>query len=110
MSTTPSIDVRHLRKVYGEIVAVDDLTFTVARGAVLGLLAGGDTTSESVLRGVEYLVKHQREDGGWDERLATGTGFPRVFYLTYHLYRQSFPTLALAEFMKLKNGSKEGLG
>ncbi|MBL0160316.1 MAG: squalene--hopene cyclase [Bryobacterales bacterium] len=78
--------------------------------AVLGLLAGGDTTSESVLRGVEYLVKHQREDGGWDERLATGTGFPRVFYLTYHLYRQSFPTLALAEFMKLKNGSKEGLG
>jgi len=55
-------------------------------------------------------VKHQREDGGWDERLATGTGFPRVFYLTYHLYRQSFPTLALAEFMKLKNGSKEGLG
>lgn len=24
----PSINVRHLRKVYGEIVAVDDLTFT----------------------------------------------------------------------------------
>ncbi len=78
--------------------------------AVLGLLAGGDTTSESVLRGVEYLVKHQREDGGWDEHLATGTGFPRVFYLTYHLYRQSFPTLALAEFMKLKSGRKEGNG
>ena len=29
--TAPSIDVRHLRKVYGEIVAVDDLTFAVPR-------------------------------------------------------------------------------
>lgn len=76
--------------------------------AVLGLLAGGDTTSESVLRGVDYLVKNQRADGGWDEDLATGTGFPRVFYLTYHLYRHSFPALALAEFMKQKGGRSVG--
>ena len=34
MANFPSIEVRHLRKVYGEIVAVDDLTFTVPRGAV----------------------------------------------------------------------------
>ena len=34
MPNSPSINVRHLRKVYGEIVAVDDLTFTVPRGAV----------------------------------------------------------------------------
>jgi len=73
--------------------------------AVLGLLAGGDTTSESVHRGVEWLISRQREDGGWDEALATGTGFPRVFYLTYHLYRHSFPTLALGEFIRLKSSS-----
>jgi squalene-hopene/tetraprenyl-beta-curcumene cyclase len=70
--------------------------------AVLGLLAGGDTTSESVAGGADYLVRTQREDGGWDEALATGTGFPRVFYLNYHLYRDSFPVLALAEFRKAK--------
>ena len=70
--------------------------------AVLGLLAGGDTTSESVLKGIEYLIETQREDGGWSEELATGTGFPRVFYLSYHLYRDSFPVFALAEFQKLK--------
>ena len=55
MSDTPSIDVRHLRKVYGEIVAVDDLTFTVPRGAVLGLLGGngaGKTTTISMLLGL----------------------------------------------------------
>jgi squalene-hopene/tetraprenyl-beta-curcumene cyclase len=70
--------------------------------AVLGLLAGGDTTSESVRRGVEYLVDTQRQDGGWNEELATGTGFPRVFYLQYHLYRDSFPLLAISEFQKVK--------
>jgi squalene-hopene/tetraprenyl-beta-curcumene cyclase len=70
--------------------------------AVLGLLAGGDTTSESVSNGIGYLVESQREDGGWDEALATGTGFPRVFYLNYHLYRDSFPLLALTEFQRVK--------
>jgi squalene-hopene/tetraprenyl-beta-curcumene cyclase len=70
--------------------------------AVLGLLAGGDTTSESLRMGVEYLLKTQREDGGWDETLATGTGFPRVFYLQYHLYRDTFPVLALAEYRKVR--------
>ncbi len=68
--------------------------------ALLGLLAAGDTDSLSVRRGVEYLVQTQRAEGGWHEELATGTGFPKVFYLTYHLYRHSFPLLALAEFLR----------
>jgi ABC-2 type transport system ATP-binding protein len=55
VAQTPSIEVRHLRKVYGEVVAVDDLTFTVPRGAVLGLLGGngaGKTTTISMLLGL----------------------------------------------------------
>src|SRR5258708_4500150 len=55
MADTPSIDVRHLRKVYGEIVAVDDLTCTVPRGTVLGLLGGngaGKTTTIAMLLGL----------------------------------------------------------
>ncbi len=68
--------------------------------AILGLLASGDTYSSSVQKGVEYLVETQRSDGAWDEKLATGTGFPKVFYLTYHLYRNSFPLLALGAFLK----------
>lgn len=70
--------------------------------AVLGLMAGGDTTSLSLRHGVEYLIETQRQDGTWAEDRATGTGFPRVFYLAYHLYRDSFPLLALAEFLKLE--------
>ncbi len=67
--------------------------------ALLGLLAAGDANSHSVRKGVEYLIETQREDGSWHEDLATGTGFPKVYYLIYTLYRQSFPVLALAEFL-----------
>ena len=73
--------------------------------AVLGLLAGGDTTSRSLHHGIEHLLDTQRPDGSWNEALSTGTGFPKVFYLTYHLYRLYFPLLALAEFAQLKNSS-----
>jgi squalene-hopene/tetraprenyl-beta-curcumene cyclase len=70
--------------------------------AVLGLIAGGDTTSSSVHKGAEHLIETQRSDGGWDEDLSTGTGFPGVFYLQYHLYRHSFPVLALAGYRKAR--------
>jgi squalene-hopene/tetraprenyl-beta-curcumene cyclase len=70
--------------------------------AILGLLAGGDTTSLSLIKGVEFLLETQRSDGTWDEELATGTGFPKVFYLSYHGYRNSFPLLALSEFARTK--------
>jgi squalene-hopene/tetraprenyl-beta-curcumene cyclase len=70
--------------------------------AILGLIAGGDDSSLSVTRGIEHLIETQRADGTWQEHLATGTGFPKVFYLTYHLYRNSFPLLALSSFLKRK--------
>ena len=64
--------------------------------ALLGLAAAGDRDSGIVQRGVKWLLDRQRPDGRWDEDLMTGTGFPNVFYLTYHLYRDYFPLLALA--------------
>ncbi len=76
--------------------------------AVLGLLASGDVRSESVRRGVGYLIDNQRDDGAWEEDLATGTGFPRVFYLTYHLYRHYFPLLALGTYWKSQQQGRGG--
>ena len=64
--------------------------------AVLGLCAAGDVTSAAAGRGVTYLLETQQPNGRWKEDQATGTGFPNVFYLTYHLYRDYFPLLALA--------------
>jgi squalene-hopene/tetraprenyl-beta-curcumene cyclase len=75
--------------------------------AVMGLIAAGDVRSESVRKGIDYLVETQRADGRWDEELTTGTGFPRVFYLTYHLYRDSFPLMALASYQRASEGAAE---
>ncbi|MEE8137510.1 MAG: squalene--hopene cyclase, partial [Thermoanaerobaculia bacterium] len=66
--------------------------------ALMGLFAAGDFTSQSVERGLAYLMAAQQEDGGWQEELWTGTGFPRVFYLRYHYYCLYFPLLALATY------------
>ena len=73
--------------------------------AVLGLIAGGDAASSSVEHGIEYLLRTQLPDGSWREDLATGTGFPKVFYLNYHLYKDYFPLLALSSFVKARANS-----
>jgi squalene-hopene/tetraprenyl-beta-curcumene cyclase len=44
------------------------------------------------------LLATQQPDGSWSEPAFTGTGFPRVFYLRYHLYRLYFPLMALARY------------
>ena len=69
--------------------------------AVLGLLAASDTRSDSVARGIAYLLRTQKKNGEWDEPQFTGTGFPRVFYLKYHMYRQYFPLMALTTYAKV---------
>ncbi len=76
--------------------------------AVLGLLASGDLRSDSVHRGVAYLLQQQKRDGSWDEQHFTGTGFPRVFYLAYHLYRHYFPLLALTEYSRKFSSASNG--
>jgi squalene-hopene/tetraprenyl-beta-curcumene cyclase len=65
--------------------------------ATLGLIAAGALGS-SVRRGIDFLLRTQLPDGSWDEAPFTGTGFPRVFYLRYHLYRVYFPLMALARY------------
>jgi squalene-hopene/tetraprenyl-beta-curcumene cyclase len=68
--------------------------------ALLALLAGNDLRSSSLFNGVEYLTRTQLPEGHWDEAYCTGTGFPRVFYLAYTDYRNTFPLLALSTFVK----------
>ncbi len=63
--------------------------------ALLALLSAGDDSSPAVHHGIDWLLTHQDPDGGWHEDLMTGTGFPNVFYLQYHLYSHYFPLLAL---------------
>ena len=71
--------------------------------AVMGLCTFDDPHNEHLRRGIEYLVRTQNEDGSWSEDEITGTGFPKVFYLKYDMYRNSWPLLALATYRKLQD-------
>jgi squalene-hopene/tetraprenyl-beta-curcumene cyclase len=66
--------------------------------ALLGLFAAGHTSGPTVDRGVQYLIHTQRPDGGWHDPFWNGTGFPRVFFLKYHLYPKYFPLWALGVY------------
>jgi squalene-hopene/tetraprenyl-beta-curcumene cyclase len=65
------------------------------------LLHAGLVRHPSVQRGIDYLLRTQRPDGSWEEREFTGTGFPRVLFLRYHLYRLYFPLWALSLYRAL---------
>ena len=68
--------------------------------ALLALLASGERDSDSVLRGVNWLVSTLGEDGTWQEPQFTGTGFPGYFYIRYGLYRQIYPVMALGRYLR----------
>jgi squalene-hopene/tetraprenyl-beta-curcumene cyclase len=68
--------------------------------ALMALIALGHADSGGVRRGLEYLLRTQRDDGSWEEDYWTGTGFPKVFYLRYHLYASYFPPMALAQYRR----------
>ena len=73
--------------------------------AVMGLCAFDDPNRPSIRRGIQYLIEKQNSDGSWTEHETTGTGFPKVFYLKYDMYRNSWPLLALATYRKLLTAS-----
>lgn len=75
-------------------------TPTQTAWAIMTLMAAGDYSSDALKRGVEHLVSTQRPDGTWDETEFTGTGFPKVYYLEYTMYRNNFPLQALGIYRK----------
>jgi squalene-hopene/tetraprenyl-beta-curcumene cyclase len=73
---------------------------------LIGLLATVGADDVSVERSAAWLLEHQNADGSWDEDAYTGTGFPCVFYMKYHLYRNSFPLYALARYRNLRQKNR----
>ncbi|MFC1878837.1 squalene--hopene cyclase [Chloroflexota bacterium] len=67
---------------------------------LIGLIAAGQTSNQAVKEGIDYIIKTQQADGAWYEPYFTGTGFPKVFYLKYDLYRVYYPLIALARYQE----------
>jgi len=111
--------LRSVQKVdgsFGESLLSYDAPSTKGQGAstasqtawgLIGLLAGAGTDDAAVTKAVAYLVHRQQADGSWSEPEFTGTGFPGVFYLKYHLYRNSFPVYALARYSNQSRKAEE---
>jgi ABC-2 type transport system ATP-binding protein len=68
-----AIEVRSLRKVYGDLAAVDDLTFTVATGEFFGILGPNGAGKTTTLEMIEGL---RRPDAG-EVRLLGEPSWPR---------------------------------
>jgi squalene-hopene/tetraprenyl-beta-curcumene cyclase len=68
--------------------------------AAMSLLALGGPEDESIHRALRWLCDTQNHAGTWDEPWFTGTGFPKVFYLRYHLYRLYFPIMAMGRWLR----------
>jgi len=111
--------LRSVQKVdgsFGESLLSYDVPSTKGQGTstasqtawgLIGLLAGAGTEDSAVRKAVAYLVHRQQADGSWSEPEFTGTGFPGVFYLKYHLYRNSFPVYALARYFNQSRKAEE---
>ncbi len=74
--------------------------------ALLALHAAGESLGAVARRGVDWLCLNQREDGSWDEPQYTGTGFPSDYYINYHLYRLTFPVMALGRILGAADGGR----
>jgi len=70
-----------------------------------------------LVRAIEWLARTQLSEsdaadplqnpdrdpaGSWCEMEFTGTGFPKVFYLRYHLYRLYFPLMAMGRYLRAR--------
>jgi squalene-hopene/tetraprenyl-beta-curcumene cyclase len=80
------------------LAGTGEVTASQTAWALAGLIAAGEAKSDAVRRGIQYLLDTQDPDGNWTEAPFTGTGFPKVFYLKYHMYRLYFPIMALARY------------
>jgi squalene-hopene/tetraprenyl-beta-curcumene cyclase len=81
--------------------------------ALIGLLEAvqrlpslAEEFTPAIERGVDFLLRTQRQDGNWDEPEFTGTGFPVHFYLNYHQYRLHFPLSALGRYATWRRAAR----
>jgi squalene-hopene/tetraprenyl-beta-curcumene cyclase len=76
--------------------------------ATMALIECGKAHTPAVERAIRFLIQRQQVEGTWAEEEFTGTGFPKHFYINYHLYRNYFPLMALARYRAAMRGGMPG--
>ncbi len=114
MSREPLIVLENVSRYYGDVCAVDGLSFSVCRGEVLGLLGpngAGKTTTMQMICGILPLSSGQITVAGNDVLLNPRQAKSRLGYLPEQ--PPLFPDLTVAEYLnycgKIKNVPKTAL-
>src|SRR3984957_7439991 len=103
MPPPPAIEVRELRKSYGEKEAVRGIDFSVARGEIFGLLGpngAGKTSTVEILEGYRDRTSGEVSVLGYDPRMRPRELRERVGILlqTSGIYSQVRVREAIAHF------------
>jgi ABC-2 type transport system ATP-binding protein len=81
MQQSPCIQIEHLRKAYGSVIAIEDLSFEVARGEIFGMVGpngAGKTTTVECLEGLRSPSGGQIRVLGLDPRRNKYALQPRI--------------------------------
>jgi ABC-2 type transport system ATP-binding protein len=81
MQNKAIIHVEHLRKVYGSVVAIDDISFEVAQGEIFGMVGpngAGKTTAVECIEGLRSLTKGMIRVLGLDPHKDKYALLPRI--------------------------------
>jgi squalene-hopene/tetraprenyl-beta-curcumene cyclase len=97
---------------------IGDSTASQTSWAAMALLEIAGPEDPAVAGAINWLISTQLDKesaadqdenpdgdpvGSWSEPQFTGTGFPRVFYLRYHMYRMYFPLMAIGRWLRAKD-------
>lgn len=114
MSTQNILEVRNLTKKFGNLVAVDDVTFSISNGEILGLIGpngAGKTTLFNVITGMfqpdngSVIFKAIDTTGIFPHRICK-LGMSRTFQVT-----RAFESMSVADAVRVgaynRHGEKE---
>jgi branched-chain amino acid transport system ATP-binding protein len=110
MSTKAILELERLRKSFGGLVAVNDLSFAVEKGEILGFIGpngAGKTTVFNLIMGVlrpdsGRVFFNGREITGWRTYRIVNAGIARAFQLSRYLrHKTVFENIELST---IKNG------
>lgn len=75
------LEVNDLRKTFGSLTAVDDLTFTINPGEIMGLIGQNGAGKTTTFRIILNLLTPDKGDVFWDGKHLTTKTFNKIGYL-----------------------------
>lgn len=109
MSTPPIIEVRDVRKAYGEKVAVDDVSFAMPPDAILGLLGPNGAGKTSLIRMITTITAPDKGEIFFRGETLSGYHPTQIGYLPEErgLYKKMYVGEHLLYLARLKGMSKK---